>query len=508
MNDPVLLVVLDGFGINPKKEGNAIALAKAPTFRKLEQKNMSQIQTSGLEVGLPKGIMGNSEVGHTNLGAGRIVYQDSVRINLAIETGDFFKNGTLMEAFRQVQEEKTKLHVMGLLSDGGVHSFDTHLFAFIQAAKQNAISKLYLHLFLDGRDSPPTSSQTYVERLNKILKTQGVGKIATVSGRYYAMDRDQRWERTEKAYVALTQRKGFQATSAKEAIDRALQRGETDEFVQPTIVLQEGTIAPEDTVIFFNFRPDRARQLTRCFTETNFDFFLRPKPLKPAHFISMTQYDVRFQVPVLFPPVTLSQVLGEVISKQQAMQLRIAETEKYAHVTYFFNGGIEKPFPGEERILMPSVREVPTYDLKPEMSAFEITTRVIENIQKKIFQFILVNFANADMVGHTGNLKATIQAVEVLDRCMEKMIEVAEKFHYHLLITADHGNAEKMMDEAGNPHTAHTTFPVPFFYIPARDQKVKLKEGRLSDFSPTILPLLGFDVPKEMTGENLILASS
>ncbi len=503
---PIMLVVLDGFGINPQKKGNAIALAHAPTFRTLEKGNYSQIMTSGEHVGLPEGQMGNSEVGHTNIGAGRIVYQELTRIHKFIRDGDFFKNETLKKAFKIVLEKKSKLHVMGLVSDGGVHSHIEHLFALLRFAKQEGVERVYIHCFLDGRDTPAQSSPAYLKQVENFIQKEAIGTLATVAGRYYAMDRDNRWPRIEKAFCALTQAQGFQAPSALKAVEMANQRGETDEFVKPTILDSKGVIEDQDVIIFFNFRADRARQLTRTFTQCEFGHFQRTTSPKIGQFVCMTQYDETFNLPVVFPPQKLTHILGQILSENDITQLRIAETEKYAHVTFFFNGGEEKVFPGEERILIPSAREVPTYDLKPQMSAPEVTQTVVDNIEKDTFGFIVLNFANADMVGHTGKLDATIQAIETLDQCMAKIIKVIQKKKGHLLITADHGNAEQMIDpQTGEPHTAHTTHPVPFYYLHPEQKKVKLRDGILADFMPTILSLMHLPLLQEVTGKNLIV---
>ncbi|MBI3016739.1 MAG: 2,3-bisphosphoglycerate-independent phosphoglycerate mutase [Deltaproteobacteria bacterium] len=507
---PVMLIVLDGFGINPQKKGNAIALAHAPTFRILEKGNHSQIMTSGEHVGLPNGQMGNSEVGHTNIGAGRIVYQELTRIHKSIREGDFFKKETLKKVCKAVIEKKSKLHVMGLLSDGGVHSHIEHLFALLKFAKEQGVEQVYIHCFLDGRDTPAQSSPLYLKQLESFIQKENAGqflKIATISGRYYAMDRDNRWDRIEKSFCALTEAKGFEAPSALKAIEMANQRGETDEFVKPTVLDSKGIIEDKDAILFFNFRADRARQLTRAFTQREFDRFQRAKSPKLSQFICMTQYDETFNLPVVFSPQRLTHILGQVLSENEIPQLRIAETEKYAHVTFFFNGGEEKVFPGEERILIPSPREIPTYDLKPQMSAPEMTQTVIHNIEKDIFGFIVLNFANADMVGHTGKLDATICAIETLDQCMAKIMKAIQKKKGHLLVTADHGNAEQMIDyQTGEPHTAHTTNPVPLYYLHPEQKKIALQNGILADLMPTVLNLMKLPFPKEVTGKNLIHA--
>ncbi len=502
---PVMLVILDGFGINLKKEGNAIQLADAPTFRALEKGNHSKILTSGEAVGLPDGQMGNSEVGHTNIGAGRIVYQDLTRINKAISGGDFFKNPLLKKNFEAIQKKGSKLHLMGLLSDGGVHSHIEHLFALLKFAKNEGLSRIYIHAFLDGRDTPYNSSPHYLRQMESFISAEKIGKIATISGRYYAMDRDKRWDRTERAYDALTEGIGLHANSPASAIKEAFQRGETDEFMQPTIIDSEGLIEDNDFVIFFNFRADRARQLTQSLNMVDFNFFKRKKIPKLTQFITMTQYDQTYSFPVIFPPIQLPNILGEILSRHHIAQLRIAETEKYAHVTFFFNGGEERIFPGEERILIPSPRDIPTYDLKPQMSAPEVTETVVKNLEKREFGFIILNFANADMVGHSGNLSAAIKSVEILDSCVEKIIKAVQAQKGYLLITADHGNVEQMIDyETGGPHTTHTTNPVPFYYIDPERKKVNLKDGILADFMPTILNLMNLESPKEATGKNLI----
>ncbi|HBQ20623.1 MAG: phosphoglycerate mutase (2,3-diphosphoglycerate-independent) [Deltaproteobacteria bacterium GWA2_38_16] len=503
--NPVMLIVLDGFGINPKKEGNAIALASAPTFRKLETLNHSQIMTSGHSVGLPEGQMGNSEVGHTNIGAGRIVYQDLTRIHKSIDEGDFFKNAPLKKIFSLVKEKKSRLHLMGLVSDGGVHSHIEHLFALLKFAKKENINTVYLHCFLDGRDTLASISATYIQKLQEFIQKEKIGTIATLCGRYYAMDRDKRWDRIEKAYRALTEGVGFNFKNPIEAISAANSRGETDEFIQPSVINPKGTIQDNDAMLFFNFRADRARQLTRTFTENNFKEFKKIKSPKICHFLCMTRYDDTFNLPVIFPSARLIHILGQVLAEHHIPQLRIAETEKYAHVTFFFNGGEEKVFPQEKRILIPSPREVPTYDLKPEMSALEVTETVIDHLKKDEFGFILLNFANADMVGHTGKLTAAIKAVETLDHCIEKILQVISNKKGHLLITADHGNIEQMIDyKTLKPHTAHTTNPVPFYYVHPEQKKVPLNNGILADFMPTILNLMNLNVPKEVTGKNLI----
>ena len=505
---PLVLIILDGFGINPKKEGNAIYLANHPTLKGLEEGNHSQLLTSGEVVGLPPGQMGNSEVGHTNIGSGRIVYQDYTRINKSIKEGDFFRNESLKKIFSNVNKNNSKLHFLGLVSDGGVHSHIDHLFALLKFAKQEGVKKIFIHAFLDGRDTAHNIASLFVQQLENFLRKETIGKIATVSGRYYAMDRDKRWDRIQKTYEALTEAKGLKTSSSLLAIQEALKRGETDEFVQPTIIDSSGVIEDQDTVLFFNFRADRTRQLTQAFTLSDFQPFQRRKVPHLFQFVTMTQYDKKFSLPIIFQPLHLKNILGEILSREGIPQLRIAETEKYAHVTFFFNGGEEKAFPGEERILIPSPREVPTYDLKPQMSSLEITETVLKNIERNEFGFTVLNFANADMVGHTGNLSAAIRAVEVLDECIAKILAAVQKKKGHLLISADHGNIEQMIHyDTGKPHTSHTTNPVPFYYVSPNRKRVKLKDGILADIMPTILHLLDLPTPVEVTGKNLIASS-
>ena len=506
MPNPVMLMVLDGFGINSEKKGNAIQLANGPTLRKLEKANRSQIYTSGGAVGLPDGQMGNSEVGHMNLGSGRIVYQDFTRINKSINEGDFFNNILLKEVFAKAKKNNANIHYLGLVSDGGVHSHIKHLFALLAFARKENCDRNYVHCFLDGRDTHYQNAHLYLQQLEVFLAQNNYGKIASISGRYYAMDRDKRWNRIKKVYDLLTEGKGLSAPTSQMAIQQATERGETDEFVLPTLIDPKGLIKDNDIVIFFNFRADRARQLTITLTDPAFDGFDRSRFPKVDLFITMTQYHKHFPFPAIFPPTHLTNVLGEILSKQHIPQLRIAETEKYAHVTFFFNGGEERLFEGEERLLIPSPRNIATYDLKPEMSAPELTHTVIKNIESKNFGFILLNFANADMVGHTGSLPAAIRAVEVLDECIEKILNTLLKNKGHLLITADHGNIEQMINyETGEPHTAHTTNPVPFYYIHPDQKKYKLNDGVLADFMPTVLKILNLPIPMEVTGNNLIV---
>jgi 2,3-bisphosphoglycerate-independent phosphoglycerate mutase len=501
---------LDGWGINARKEGNAIAHAKTPNLSALKQSfPVSSISVSGLDVGLPEGQMGNSEVGHMILGAGRIVYQDLTLIHKAIDEGSFYRNAVLLNALRLTKENSGRLHLMGLLGDGGVHSHQRHMEALIKMARQENVGPIYLHLFLDGRDTPPTSAEQFLLDLNEKLKSYPGVKIATISGRYYAMDRDKRWDRTEKAYVCLTEGAGKRAASALEAIRQSYEQKVTDEFVLPTVIegcYPEGMIRDGDGVIFFNFRADRARQLTRALTEEEFKEFPCKRRLSLAAYTTMTQYDETFHVPVAYPPRELKKILGEVASHAGLRQLRIAETEKYAHVTYFFNGGEENKFPGEERILIPSPNDVPTYDLKPEMSARKITETLVKQLREQDIGLVIANYANADMVGHTGNFEAAVRAVEVIDECLGKVVDAAIGEKGRVIITADHGNIEQLIDyDTGMPHTAHTTNLVPVILVDEERKKSRLNKGTAIDIAPTILHLLGIPQPKEMTGRSLIV---
>ena len=501
-----MLMILDGFGKNPNKEGNAIELANTPNIDELMKKNpTTTIYTSGLAVGLPEGQMGNSEVGHTNIGAGRIVYQELTRITKSIEDGDFFSNQELVAAIENCQKNNSKLHIMGLLSDGGVHSHMRHLFAVLELAKRKGFEDVYVHCFLDGRDTPPASAEGYILKLEEKMKEKGVGKIATIAGRFYAMDRDKRWQRVQKAYDAMVKGEGVKSTSAEMAIEASYQKEVFDEFVEPTVIYSGdkpiAKIENNDSVIFFNFRPDRAREITRTLVDKDFSDFETEK--LNLYFVCFTQYDETMpNVHIAFKPTVLKNTFGEYISNNGLTQLRIAETEKYAHVTFFFNGGNEKQYPGEDRILIPSPK-VETYDMKPEMSAYEVTEKVLEQIENEKYNAIILNFANPDMVGHTGSLDAAIKAVEAIDECVGKIVKAVEKVNGVLLITADHGNAEQMIDyKTGEPHTAHTTNPVPLILVGMED--VKLKEGKLADLAPTMLDIMGLAKPEEMTGESLI----
>lgn len=503
---PIMLMILDGFGLNENEKGNAIKLANTPNIDKLMKTwPTTQIHTSGLSVGLPEGQMGNSEVGHTNIGAGRIVYQDLTRITKSIEDGDFFSIKEFVQAIENCQKYHSKLHIMGLLSDGGVHSHIRHLYALLELAKRKDFEDVYVHCFLDGRDTPPASGEGYLLKLEEKMKEKGVGKIASISGRFYSMDRDKRWERVQKSYDALVYGKGEKATSAISAIESSYQKEVFDEFVEPTVICNNeepiATIENHDSVIFFNFRPDRARELTRSLVDPEFDGF-ETKTLD-LDYVCFTQYDETIpNVEIAFKPESLKNTFGEYVSKQGLTQLRIAETEKYAHVTFFFNGGEEKQYKGEDRILIPSPK-VQTYDLKPEMSAYEVTKKVVEAVQSDKYDTIILNYANPDMVGHTGNLEATIKAIETIDECVQKVVDAVEEKNGMIIMTADHGNAEQMIDyKTGEPHTAHTTNPVPLVLIGA--EGIKLKEGKLADLAPTMLELMELPKPEEMTGESLI----
>jgi 2,3-bisphosphoglycerate-independent phosphoglycerate mutase len=507
----VALLVLDGWGINTSKQGNAIVSAKTPVYARLmSDYPHAALQASGEAVGLPEGQMGNSEVGHLNLGAGRIVYQDSTRISKAVRDGEFFQNPALVSAMENVKRSGAKLHLMGLLSDGGVHSRMDHIFAMFDLAKAWGVTNVFFHAFLDGRDTPPSSALQYITRLEDYFARIGIGRIASVSGRYYAMDRDKRWERVQKAYEAMVMGEGIRKYSALDAVRQSYENNQTDEFILPTVLLDPKTNRPiatiqnNDTVIFCNFRSDRARELTRALTDPGFEGFKRPAVPTLSSFVCLTTYDETFGLPVAFGPVRLTHILGEVLNTNGIRQLRIAETEKYAHVTFFFNGGEERPFSLEERVLVPSTREVPTYDKKPEMSAREITDKLVEHITSRRYGFILANYANPDMVGHTGVIDAAVKAVEVIDECLGRVLTAAREEGVVVIITADHGNVERMLDSStGQPLTAHTTNPVPFIIA---QKNVQLRDaGILADVAPTVLDLMGIDIPSEMTGKSLII---
>lgn len=502
---PVALVILDGWGINASCANNAVCQAQTPVLdRLLEQWPHSRLGTSGKDVGLPDGQMGNSEVGHMNIGAGRIVYQDLTRISLAIEDGSFFTNPVLSEACRQLLDSSGKLHLLGLLSDGGVHSHNSHLYALVKLARDSGIEDVCIHAFLDGRDTPPQSGEKYLAQLEAELQRLGCGRIASVTGRYWAMDRDNRWDRIEKTYRALTRGEGQSAQTAAEAIKAAYAAGQTDEFVQPWVIGDGGSIADGDGVIFFNFRGDRAREITRALTEADFSGFERGPAVKLADYVCLTEYDETFGLPVAFPPETYPDILVEVVSRAQLQQLRIAETEKYAHVTFFFNGGVEKAWPGEERVLIPSPQEVATYDEKPSMSANELTDEVIRRIAADEYQLIILNYANCDMVGHSGIFQAAVAAMETVDSCLGRVVEALSAAGGRLLVTADHGNCELMVDASGQPHTAHTSNPVNLIFIDPQRPQAQLKDGILADLAPTILELLGLQQPEAMTGRSLL----
>lgn len=504
-----MLMILDGFGENPNNEGNAVNLAKKPNIDKLRKIcPVSHIDASGAAVGLPDGQMGNSEVGHTNIGAGRIVYQKLTKITKSIEDGDFFSIPEFTEAIENVKKNNSKLHIMGLLSDGGVHSHQRHLYGLLELAKRKGLdNNVFIHAFMDGRDTLPASGEGYIQELQEKMKEKGVGKIATISGRYYAMDRDKRWDRVEKAYNALVKGEGVLAKDPIQAIEESYQQEIFDEFVVPTVITDANDqplakIESGDSVIFFNFRPDRARQLTRAIVDDKFDGFKTDK--LDIDFVCMTEYDDTMpNVKIAFKPEELTNTFGEVVSKLGKKQLRIAETEKYAHVTFFFNGGREEPYPGEDRILVNSPK-VATYDLQPEMSAYEVTEKVLEAINSEKYDTIILNFANTDMVGHTGNIDAAIKAVEAVDKCVGEIVEAVQKQNGVLLITADHGNAEQMIDyQTGEPLTSHTTNLVPLILVGM--ENVELKDGRLCDLTPTMLDIMEEQKPKEMTGESLLI---
>lgn len=500
---PVMLIVLDGWGLREAREANAIALARTPRYDALLHKGkVMRLLTSGEAVGLPDDQMGNSEVGHMNLGAGRIVYQDLTRIDRAIRDGTFCVNPALRKAMAAAREPGARLHLLGLISDGGVHSQLAHVLSLHDLALREGVREVIVHAFLDGRDTPPASGLEYIRTLQAHQDRIGLGRIATVCGRYYAMDRDKRWDRVEKAYRAVVLGEGRKAVSAAAAVEAAYAKGETDEFVLPTVI-DPVQIRDGDVAICFNFRADRARELTAALTQSGFAGFSRPAVPQLALFVGMTVYDETWDLPAAFLPQRLTKILPEVLSEAGLRQLRIAETEKYAHVTYFFNGGREEPFPGEERVLIPSPKDVPTYDKKPAMSAREVTAEVLRRIDEEGHDFILLNFANPDMVGHTGVLPAAVEAAEVIDDCLGRIADkVAEKGGV-LLITADHGNLEQMVDERGDPHTAHTINPVPLVLL-GRDLPLK-PEGVLADVAPTILDILGLPRPPEMTAEGLMV---
>ncbi len=509
MRRPLALVILDGWGVRDSSRDNAVRQARTPRLDLLfRDYPATRLGASGLDVGLPEGQMGNSEVGHLNIGAGRVVYQDLTRISKSIADGDFFANTVLNEALDRLQATGGKLHLMGLLSDGGVHSHNTHLYALVELARRRGIGDVCIHAFLDGRDTPPKSGGDYLEQLEARLAELGLGRVATVMGRYFAMDRDNRWERVERAYRTLTAGEGEVVASSAEAIRGAYDAGQTDEFVEPRVIRSEGrpagTIADGDAVIFFNFRSDRAREITRALTDPDFDGFVRTQAPRLATYVCLTEYDETFDLPVAFAPQSYANILGEVVARAGKKQLRIAETEKYAHVTFFFNGGSEVPFAGEERVLIPSPKEVATYDQKPAMSAPAVTDEVVSRVASDRYDLIILNFANPDMVGHTGIGPAAIAAMETVDDCVGRVVDAVLAAGGALLITADHGNCEQMVDENGQPHTAHTANPVPLLLIDPDRRQAPLRSGILADIAPTILQLMGLDKPVEMTGESLL----
>ena len=505
-----MLIILDGWGINASDDGNAVHLARTPFLDRLKKNYpTTQLLCSGEAVGLPEGIMGNSEVGHLNIGAGRVVFQDLLRIDRAIGDGSFFRNDAINAILSKIKENNSVLHLMGLVSDGGVHSQLEHLLALLDLAEKKGLTRVYVHAILDGRDTPPDSGAGYLARLQKYLRTKDFGAIATVCGRYYAMDRDNRWERIEEAYRLYVQGQGRKAKDPVAAVTEAYQRKETDEFVRPVVITSGDhqpltTIADNDGVLFFNFRADRAREITQALTEHEFDSFRRGPLPNLCGYVCMTLYDEKLHLPVAFSPVHLEGILGEVISHKGLRQLRIAETEKYAHVTYFFNGGEEKPFSGEDRCLIPSPRDVPTYDFKPEMSAYQVTEELISRLMTDRYDLIVLNFANMDMVGHTGILDAAIKACETVDGCVGKIVARVKALEGVALITADHGNSERMIDERGRAHTAHTLNPVPFILVDDTRRDGVLRAGSLGDIAPTILEIMGIEKPEQMTGQSLL----
>ncbi|MBS4021834.1 MAG: 2,3-bisphosphoglycerate-independent phosphoglycerate mutase [Dethiobacter sp.] len=506
---PLLLVILDGWGLGRRRIGNAIFAAKTPFYHHLlENYPVARLKASGEEVGLPEGQMGNSEVGHLNIGAGRVVYQELTRISLAVRTGEFCENPVLLAAMAHVKKNRSSLHLLGLVSDGGVHSHISHIFALLELAGKQDIGKVFVHAILDGRDVAPAGAAAYLDALEERMHVLRVGQIATVSGRYYTMDRDRRWERVERAYRAMVYGEGVAAATSLHALEAAYERGETDEFVLPSVVMDNhgfptAVIHQNDAVIFFNFRPDRARQITRAFTDSEFKGFERGEHAPLPEFACLTQYDEKIKAPVAFPPDHPRQTLGEVLSRHGLRQLRIAETEKYAHVTFFFSGGEEKPFPGEDRLLIPSPK-VPTYNLLPQMSAPQVTARVLEEIEKDNYDAIILNYANADMVGHTGIVDAAVKAVEAVDHCLRQIVTAVLRRGGAAIITSDHGNAEQMTTgRTARPFTAHTPNPVPFILACSQNCRLR-KSGILADVAPTVLDVLGLDKPPEMTGSSLL----
>ena len=508
---PTVLMILDGYGLNERKDHNAVAEANTPVMDSL-MKDCPFVKgnASGMAVGLPEGQMGNSEVGHLNMGAGRIVYQELTRITKEIQDGTFFENPALLDAVNNCKKNNSSLHLYGLVSDGGVHSHNTHIYGLLELAKRNGLEKVYVHCFLDGRDTPPASGKDYVEQLEEKMKEIGTGKVASVMGRYYAMDRDNNYDRVEYAYKALTKGEGLTAESASAGIQASYDRQETDEFVKPTVILENGapvaTIQDGDSIIFFNFRPDRAREITRAFCNDEFTGFEREKKLDVVY-VCFTEYDPTIpNKEVAFHKVEVTNTFGEWLAANGLKQARIAETEKYAHVTFFFNGGVEEPNEGEDRILVNSPKDVPTYDLKPQMSAYEVCDRLVESIESGKYDVIIINFANPDMVGHTGVESAAVKAVEAVDECVGRAVKAIRDVDGVMFICADHGNAEQLVDyETGAPFTAHTTNPVPFILV-NYDEGWGLREGGcLADIVPTLIQIMGMQQPKEMTGKSLLI---
>jgi len=508
---PTVLMILDGFGLTEETEGNAIHMTKMPHLEKIMNTYpWAEGQASGLSVGLPDGQMGNSEVGHTNIGAGRIVYQELTRITKSIQDGDFFEKPVLLDAVKNCKENDKALHLFGLLSDGGVHSHIEHLYGLLKLAKDNGLTKVYVHAFMDGRDTAPSSGKRFVAELEDKISEIGVGKIATISGRFYAMDRDKRWERVEKAYLALAHGEGVKVDSAKECIENSYKNEVLDEFIVPTVIQENGkpvaTIEENDSVIFFNFRPDRAREITSAFCSPNFDGFERRNGYYPLKYVCFTEYDESTpNKSVVFTSENLSNTLGEYLSNAGLTQMRMAETEKYPHVTFFFNGGKEEAYAGEDRVLIPSPK-VATYDLQPEMSALEVTDKLVESIESGKYDFILVNYANPDMVGHTGIIPAAVRSLQVVDECLAKVMESLLKVNGQMLICADHGNCDKMIDyTTKEAFTSHTTNPVPFIIVNSKEEIKAVKEGgKLCDIAPTILDMMGLSKPEDMLGESLL----
>ena len=503
MKTPTVLIIMDGYALGEDFAGNAVRAAATPQLDYLfSQYPYCSLEASGLNVGLPDGQMGNSEVGHTNIGAGRVVFQDLPKISLAIQEGTFFQNPAYLDAIQACKEKGTALHLMGLLSDGGVHSHISHLFALMDLAKQQGVEQLYIHAFLDGRDVAPSSGKGFMEQLQNKIQEIGLGQVSVVSGRYYAMDRDSRWERLQKAYDAMVCSEGPFNPDPVQAIQASYDAGVTDEFMEPVVCCREGAIQAGDSVIFMNFRPDRAREITRALTDADFDSLERKKGFVPVQFVCTTEYDASLtNVSIAFPHEKLDNIFGQYLSQLGLTQLRIAETEKYAHVTFFFNGGQEAVFPGEDRCLIPSPK-VATYDLQPEMSAYAVTEEAVDRIKSGKYDVVILNFANCDMVGHTGVFDAAVKAVETVDECVGKVVSAVTEMGGIALITADHGNAEQMMDEEGNPFTAHSTNVVPLCIVGA---DVHLRDGRLADIAPTMLDLMGLNKPEEMDGKTLIV---